>query len=180
MSTNNDNVVSTTDVAPKKEPKSFKDLNKAELVAAAVAFGTETEGNVKVLREDLEENGVTWEQYMAMFHPEKKAEKEPEKFELPEPADVNDWPDEEVDTVSEIITQEAVPMLTPQQKYLIKMTRQNPYFEFEDKKFTQENPYAIMNADQAQRILEKPIETWNMNSGFNSRRILFTWPIQVM
>jgi hypothetical protein len=138
-------------------PKSFRDLKKAELVAAAVAFATSEEGNAEAIRADLEENGVTWEMYAKAFKLEGYEEEEPvEKFELPAPVDIEQWPDEGGEEVVEqvIITAEQQPQLAPQEKYLIKMTRKNPYFEFEDKKFTQEKPYAIMPAQQAQRILE--------------------------
>lgn len=151
-----DNVVSTTDVAPLKEPKSFNDLNKEQLVAAALAFGADESGTKDSIKADLTEMGVTWQMYLDAFYPDKDKEPVAEESVLPEPTDIEDWPDadEGVNEVSEIVTKEETPQLAPQDKYLIKMTRANPYFEFEDKKFTQDKPYAIMSAAQAQRILE--------------------------
>lgn len=132
-------VISSADVA-KKTPKSFRDLNKDELKAAALYFGTEDEGTKDALVADLAENGVTWEQYVEAFLDEKTApvdevveatgEEEPVKVEAAKPT-----------------------ALTPQSSYLIKMDRKNPYFEFGTYKFTQDNPYVIMPADAAQAIL---------------------------
>lgn len=152
------NVVSSSDVA-KVTPQSFADLKKPELVEAADLFGADNVGNVKELRANLAEAGVTWEMYAtAKQLPgyEDKTLADFEKFTLPEPTNVEDWPDEEaVNEVREPQTAAPHPVLPTDVPYLIKMTRENPYFEFENKKFTQENPYAIMDAQQAQRILER-------------------------
>lgn len=154
-----ENTVTTSDVAPVKVPKSFKDLNKTELLAAAEFFGTDTEGNVQALRADLVDNGVTFEDYLQAFHPTAPVEAEPEPFEMPEPVDVNDWPDEDEggDTVNDVITAAPSPQLAAQEKYLIKFIGENPYFEFGKYKFTNEKPYGIMPATDAQRALvEEP------------------------
>lgn len=148
-----DDTITSLDVAPKKEPTAFKDLNKAQLEAAVDYFGADR-GSVKEMRASLVENGVEWNLYAEAFLGPKR-EPDVEGFVLSEPTDIEDWPDTEgVEEVNEVLTQVPVPQLAPQQKYLIKMTRKNPYFEFEDKKFTQERPYAIMDAAQAQRVLE--------------------------
>jgi len=151
-----ENVVTSTDVAPKK-PTSFRDLKKAQLIEAAAYFGTKDDGGVEELRADLSEAGVTWDMYVKAF-------KLDGHEDLPEPADRTfrkveledeDEDDEEVvETVNEIVTVEEKPVLAAQEKYLIKMTRANPYFEFRHYRFTQEKPYAIMSADDAQAILE--------------------------
>ena len=148
-------VITSTEVAPKKTPKSFKDLNKPDLVAAAIAFGTEEEGTAVEIRTDLEDAGVTWDDYVKAFKleghenipdPEEAA---PLQVEL---LDDDDEGGEEI--VNEVVAAPAVPHLAVAQDYLIRMTRGNPYFEFEKYKFTQDNPYAIMPAAAAQRILE--------------------------
>lgn len=132
-------VISSADVA-KKTPKSFRDLNKDELVKAAQYFGTEDEGNKEALVADLAENGVSWEQYAEAFLVEK-----------PAPVDeVVEAPVKEEPVKVEAARPTA---LTPQSSYLIKMDRKNPYFEFGNYKFTQDNPYVIMPADAAQAIL---------------------------
>lgn len=146
-----ENVVKTTDVVQKKEPKSFNDLNKAQLVEAARYFGTLEEGNIDVLKADLHENGVSWEQYYKAFiNKDAVLPEEPE--ELFNKVGVEDWEDSDEVQV-EPVTAPEVPVLT-QDKYLIKMVRENPYFEFKHYKFTQEKPYAIMSAADAQEILQ--------------------------
>lgn len=151
------NVVTTSDIAPVKVPKSFNELKKTDLVAAANHFGTETEGNVELLKADLLENGVTFEQYLAAFHP--TAAPEPEPFVLPEPVDVEDWPDAEESEVNNVsvVTVPQVPEFAQEQKYLIRFIGENPYFEFGKYKFTSEKPYGVMTATDAQRALvEEP------------------------
>ena len=149
-----ENVVTTGDVAPVKVPKSFNDLKKADLVAAANYFGTETEGNVEALRADLLDSGVTFAEYLKAFYPEEEVKLTPD-VGMPDPVDIEDWPDAEEggDEVTEIITAAATPTLAPTEKYLIKFVGQNPYFEFGPYKFTQEKPYGIMPAADAQRAL---------------------------
>ena len=131
-------VVKSSDVSP-KTPKSFRDLNKDQLVQAALFFGTEEEGNKEALLADLVANGVEWEDYVNAFLEAPGVE--------PEPEPVAEEP-------TRVVAQEPT-VLKAQDKYLIKMERKNPYFEFGKYKFTQENPYAIMPADDAQAILTK-------------------------
>lgn len=155
------NVVTTTAVAPKKVPKSFNDLKKDDLVAAARAFGTLEEGNAAELKADLAEAGVTFKMYAEAFKLEgyEAIPDEPEEFEMPEPTDVEDWPDaEEGENVSEVKTAAPVPKLDAAEKYLIRFVGENPYFEFGKYKFTQENPYGIMPAEDAQKALTKEPE----------------------
>jgi hypothetical protein len=142
------------DYTPANSPSSFAALKKPELVAAATYFGTETEGNVASLRADLEDAGVTWADYAEAFKipgwENLKGEPTPD---LPPPP-VDDWDEKEEDTVTEVATLSAVPVLSADTKYLVKFVGQNPYFEHGRFKFTQDRPYAIMTADQAQDALE--------------------------
>ena len=160
-----ENVVSTTDVAPLKEPKSFNDLNKDQLVAAALAFGADETGTKESIKADLAEMGVTWPMYAQAFKVGKYADADldevVEEFEMPEPVNVEDWPDapEVGENVQpELATAPSVPQLAPAEKYLIKFIGENPYFEFGKYKFTQESPYGIMPASDAQTALTKEPE----------------------
>jgi hypothetical protein len=153
-----DDVVTSSDVAPKKVPTSFNDLNKEQLVAAALAFGTDETGNKEAIKADLLESGVTFDQYLEMFHPGEKVTvtPEPETFELPEPTNIEDWPDADEggdEEVSKPVTVAATPQLAPADKYLIKFIGENPYFEFGTYKFSQDKPYGIMPAQDAQKAL---------------------------
>lgn len=150
-----ENVVTSGDIVPKKVPTSFKDLKKPELLKAAEYFGTDTEGNVDALLADLAESGVTFESYLAAFYPDEKPTPEPEKFEMPAPVDIEDWPDAEEggEEVTEIVTAAPAPELNVAEKYLIKFVGDNPYFEFGKYKFTTDKPYGIMPAKDAQKAL---------------------------
>lgn len=147
------NVITSTDVVPKKKPRSFEELNKEELVAAALSFGSSAEGTKAELKADLMDFGITWNMYEKAFGLADADPVEQEEFVLPVPLDLDDVEEVE-ETVTEIITAEAQPRLAPADNYLIRMVRENPYFEFKSYKFTQEKPYAIMKADDAQVILE--------------------------
>ncbi len=147
-----ENVVTSSDLAP-KVPKSFNELKKAELLQAAAFFGTESEGNVEVLRADLVENGVTFQQYLEAFHPTAEVKVEPDPFVLPEPTNIDDWPDAPEGGEDVVVTAPATPTLAPQEKYLIKFIGENPYFEFGKYKFSNEKPYGIMPASDAQAAL---------------------------
>src|SRR6478609_5253762 len=113
-------VVTSNDVEPKKAPKSFKDLNKEQLVEAALAFGTEEEGTVAELRADLVESGVTWNDYVKQFQLEGH-----EDIPDPEPAaplqvELTDDDDEGgEEEVNEVVAAPAVPQLAVAQDYLI-------------------------------------------------------------
>jgi hypothetical protein len=154
-------VVTSTEVAPKKVPKSFNDLKKEDLVKAALAFGADESGNAAEIKADLASLGVTWKMYAQAFKLDgyEALPEEPEEFEMPEPTDVEDWPDaEEGENVSAVVTAAAVPKLDAAEKYLIKFVGENPYFEFGRYKFTQDNPYGIMPATDAQSALVKEPE----------------------
>lgn len=143
---------------------SFKELKIAELRAVAKAFAVDEDdvvdkSNAATLQAALAESGVTWEMYQEMFFPDV----EPEPVEnisnpapgvlvsdtvLPKPLAVE--PEEVV-----IITKEEYPKLTANEQYLVKMVRENPYFEIEGLKFTQEHPYNLMDANKAERVLRE-------------------------
>lgn len=151
--------MSDTEVVVVKKPTKLSELQKPELLAAAKHFGSDEKGNAKELLASLVEDGVTIEDYNLVFHPE--PEKPVEQQAAPAPnvltTDVLDEiygeGEEEVPVVEELVTAPENADLAPKQKYLIKMTRKNPYFEFKHHKFTQERPYAIMSASDAQEIL---------------------------
>lgn len=150
-----ENVVTGSDVAPLKVPKSFNDLNKEQLVAAALAFGADENGTKESIRADLLETGVTFEQYLNAFHPN-VAEPKEEPDALPDPADVEEElvePQQGGEEMPDIITASPSPDLSVEQKYLIKFIGHNPYFEFGKYRFTTEKPYGIMNAFDAQNAL---------------------------
>jgi hypothetical protein len=146
-----DSVVTSSDVA-KKTPTSFRDLNKAELVAAAQAFGTNDEGTAKDILTDLADAGVTWEMYVKQFNLEVSTKPEQEIVVVPPLDEFDDYDAaEEVEQVEEIVV--ATPETFQASKYLVKFIGENPYFEFGKYRFTQDKPYGIMTANDAQSAL---------------------------
>lgn len=139
----------------KEIPESFNDLDVAELRRTAVedfAVDIKATDNKKTVLAALVEDGVEWEQYAALKglsvpEPEPVVEPAPEV----EPAEAT-IPEPEV----EIITATA-PAPNAVQKYLIRMERDNVRYDTRGYKFTQEHPYALVNADDANYILEKEI-----------------------
>lgn len=135
-------------MSEEKVPTSFRKLNKEQLEAACDFFGSE-KGNLEEMRANLADDGITWKQYA-------------EAFNLPVGDNSDETPTNVVtsndvqqkeDKVAEVVTVTERPVLAQAEKYLIRFIGQNPYFEFGRYKFTQEAPYAIMPAEDAQRAL---------------------------
>lgn len=159
-------------------PKSFKELKKTELQAAALAFGTEDEDSVnevgvEALRAGLAESGVTWEQYAELFLQEEEAASNVitsevvnspvgdvdevaalrariAELEAQAPVVVNNFNEEPT-----IVTKEEFAPLSPNEQWLIRMTRANPLFEIAGHRFTQDHPYALMTAADAEVVLQE-------------------------
>lgn len=147
-------VASLTETTPANMPSSFKALHKEDLIAAAKAFGTLADGSEELIRADLEDAGITWAMYCVEFNLPVPEDYE-QTIDFPEPLD--DWEEsEEEEVMPEVATVEQVPTLQANQKYLVKFVGSNPYFEYKKYKFTQDSPYAIMPARDAQEVLEMP------------------------
>lgn len=158
--TNTTVTLSSTYHEPANRPESFKALRHAELVEAALHFGTEDEGSDELIRADLEANNVTWNMYSRWKRLPGWEELPDDDFESPElpfPEPLDDW-DEEEDKVKEVIvTAPAVPVLEGGSKFLVKFIGQNWYFERGKYSFSKDAPYALMSADDAQAALvEEP------------------------
>lgn len=142
-------VIKSTDLAGEVPvPSGFNDLEEDPLREAARWFGAEDTGDRQDVIKSLEEWGVDWNMYVREFKlPGYEALPAPEESIFTE-VDVEDA--EEVDTpvVEKIIT--ADPQLAPAQKYLIRFIGKNPYFERGKYKFSQERPFAVMPAEDAQ------------------------------
>lgn len=143
-----------SETTPANLPSSFKALKINELRAAADYFGADSFGDEEAIRAALDEDGITWAMYCKEFGLPVTDEQADELDTLDFPEKVEDWEEKEEEDVSEVATAEPTPTLASDTKYLIRMTRKNPYFEYKRYKFTQEKPYAIMSAEDAQEILE--------------------------
>lgn len=133
-----------------KTPTGFADLDVAELRRTAVedfACDITATANKNTVLAALAEDGVTWEKYAVL------------KGIVPEPVVPVVIPEVVVAQPAvaqevEIITAEAI---NPKsiQKFLIKMERENVRFDVRGHKFTKEHPYALVDAADADYILEK-------------------------
>lgn len=145
------------------KPKSFKDLNAAELYRSAIEdFAIpvdEADKNKKrVLEAAFLESGVVWADYVAQ-HPEvrdEEAEREQSlKDSLREGSVITSDVVAPKPPVEEVVrVKEEIPVATSD-KYLLKMVRENPLFETCGYRFTTEHPYALVTAEAAQWILSK-------------------------
>jgi hypothetical protein len=126
----------------------FASLDLPTLHRVADYFGVEMADDIQEQVANFATDNITYGDYCREF-----------KVPLPE-----DYVDEDVPVVVEDeeegepvtqtpVTAERNAALQPQKEYLIKMTRENPYFEVGRYKFTQEHPYAIMDATTAQHVL---------------------------
>lgn len=149
--------IKAEDMVVNKAP-ALTDLDLPTLHTVADYFGVEEEDTIEEQVLSLAENGVTYALYAKEFNvPYEAADEESAIAELPEV-------EETVPVTDGPVTAERNPALAPQAEYLIKMTRQNPYFEVASVlnprqlfKFTQEHPYAIMDARTAQHVLQNEI-----------------------
>lgn len=131
-------------------------------VGKAFAVGSDEEieeANKKTLLAMITEAGVDWDQYAKMF----LVEPEPVVDEPKTNTGVVTTQQMEVPVVEVeervIVTQEQFPVLKPNAEYLVKMERENPYFEFavngKIHKFTKDHPYVLMDAADADIVLQE-------------------------
>jgi hypothetical protein len=145
----------------KEEFMSFNSLKKEELFRTAVedfAVDVTPESSKADIITALAEDGVTWAMYREA-HPAVDVEDE-EPAVAPNVVTSSD--------VTGVVAEPAV-VTTPRVKtrvevntsspdlYLVKMDRDNPYFEFRGYKFTQAHPFAVMPADAADAILKREV-----------------------
>lgn len=156
----NTEAISAADMKPAPPMNMLSALDLPTLHTVADYFGVEAEDTIEEQVLALAENGVTYALYAKEFNvplPEDYVEEEEEELN---DLDVEETPEDLGN--SQPITVERGANLAPQQEYLIKMTRANPYFEVASVvnkgkvfRFTQEHPYAIMDPRTAQYVLER-------------------------
>lgn len=139
-------------------PTSFDDLKPTELYRSAIedfALPVEEEdkNKKKVLLAAFAEGGVAWSDYVAQ-HPEVKPEPENVITSPSVPGEGQPAPKPEAPKPGKIITA-AKPEVNPEDRYLIKMVRDNVRYDTRGYTFTQEHPYALVAAMDADYILEK-------------------------
>lgn len=138
-----------------KKPTGFKDLSVAELRRSAVedfAVDVSDVDNKQVVIAALAESGVQWKDYVAQ-HPEvapddnvvKSGGVDSSVLSVEEPAD---------EPVGDVIVAQPV-SAKPTDKFLIKMTRNNPLYETRGYRFTQEHPYNLVSPEDAEFILSR-------------------------
>lgn len=120
----------------------FKDLKKPELLEICEEFGVDVAPtmNKAFILTELFENGVTESLYLAA-HPELTEEDD----------DVEEGDDDFVEPVVPVLEK------TPKKKVnqiLILMQRQNPTFEVYGYRFTREHPFALVNEDDVDALIE--------------------------
>lgn len=146
---------------------SFTKLKGDDLRAVAGAFAVEVTDadNDKTIRASLVEDGVTAQMVAEQFpdFAELVGLERPVVVEevVPEPVpDVVTSPatrvvePKEEEIVNEVITDPGI-NFTQAGKFLVKMTRANPMFEIAGHRFTQDHPYALLDADRAEVVLSE-------------------------
>jgi hypothetical protein len=141
--------------------KSFEDLEQPELYRAALedfAVEVEAEDNADTIRAALLEAGIKWADYLRI-HPELAPAVDPTE-RVPEPARAGSV----VTTKQVLVEAEELmpktirvaqkPVVNPDEPWLIKMTRENVLFETRGYRFTQEHPYALVEPEDGEYILD--------------------------
>lgn len=149
--------------------KSFDDLDRKELYRAALEdFAVEVaeDANKATIKAAFLETGITWADYVAQ-HPELAPAVEEKVVLAPvavvretEPARAggvitsDDLKGDAVIVEAPVLRVQEPLHVNPTDIFLIKMIRPNTLYETRGYKFTQEHPYAVVNADDAEYILE--------------------------
>lgn len=153
-------------------PKKFEDLGKDELVRTAIEdfavdLQEEEKKSKKTVIAALVENSIFWDDYVAC-HPEVAPEdpapttiksNAPTHGVVGEDTVTYDLAGATVEPVEEEpvhihVATPVVQSIAPSDQYLLKMVRDNPLFQTRGYTFTEEHPYALVSAEDAQYILE--------------------------
>lgn len=135
-----------------EKPNKFSDLDVNELRRSAIEdFAVEVgaEDSKKIVLAALTESGVAWADYVAQ-HPEVAPEEEEKAVDAP----VNVVKSQKPTPPEKVRVKEEIPAETGE-KFLIKMTRENPLFEVRGYRFTSSHPYALVDAADVEHILTK-------------------------
>lgn len=149
--------------------KSFSELDQKELYRSAIedfAVDVSEEDGKKVILAALLEAGIEWKDYLDQ-HPEFAEPGDapenvitspviPGESQKPEP-DPKPTPEPVPSQESMVIRVKEEPVARPNEKYLVKMVRDNPLFEILGYRFTREHPYALVSPEDAQHILSKEV-----------------------
>lgn len=155
------------------KPERFEDLDKDELVRSAIEdFAVDLSDDEKKSKKNviaaLVESNIVWTDYVAQ-HPEVAPEPVPEavvtsnapshgtvgndREEVVTPGDF-DSAVEHTETTEIHVAKPVVDAVAPSDKYLLKMVRENELYQTRGYTFTVEHPYALVEAVDAQWILE--------------------------
>jgi hypothetical protein len=121
---------------------SFETMKKPELYRTAVedfAVDVKAGDSEKVIRAALLEAGVTWDMYLEA-HPELKPVEDTNVVKA-------------VDTKPKRVRYAEPEVPNAEDLYLVKMNRDNPYFQFRQYVFTKDHPFVPMDADSTNAIL---------------------------
>lgn len=161
--------MTNTDSTPEKRlPTQFRDLGVAELRRSAVedfAVDVKQTDNKEAALAALTEAGVTWADYVQQ-HPEvAPAPVVVDKQKTPanvitnpnagDPANLTVGGTTEEAPVQPVVRVQEPVKVTPTDKYLVKMTRDNPRFDTRGYTFTQAHPYALVDGKDLEYILTK-------------------------
>lgn len=143
----------------KDNPKSFADLDIRTLRRTAVedfAVAIEPDANKDTVLAALAEQNIGWDLYCKLMGWNATPTVEPAVVPViteEEPVVV----EQETYNIGgeEVIIRTAeAPSPSVKEKYLVKMERKNPQFNTRGHKFTQEHPYALVDRDDCDFILE--------------------------
>lgn len=152
---------------------SFDKLKEEELRHAAELFAVDLDSavvnnklNRKMAAAAFAEEGVTYDMYTELVAQHEKArqelaEAEAKEAELAAQREAATIKAADLGVDDEDVEPEADYVLAPrkrkrpsQQDILVKMERQNPYYEVNGKVFTREHPFVLMTEDEAQGVFD--------------------------
>lgn len=133
---------------------SFRNLNKEKLLFAAEFAGVNvTDDNTKAeIIAALEEIGFSWSNYQKFIEAEDRVAGEALKQ-----AEQSAYPHHEVPrqgTAEEPFATPAAQAVQFNENVLLKMERQNGTFDILGHRFTKKQPFVVMSADEAQKVID--------------------------
>lgn len=142
---------------------SFELMNQEELLLVAASFGVDLDDcvsskgkvNPVLAAAAIAEEGVTFDMWAKMLAAKEAAEKAALEAEVAEKAleEVEDLEPVEDSVELPVLQTKKVGRVTVND-VLVKMDRQNPYYEVAGKTFTSDHPFVVMSPDEAQEIFD--------------------------
>lgn len=152
---------------------SFEKLSEADIKTAAAMFGVDLDSSMnqkgrvspKLAAAAFAEEGVTFDMYTELAAKQEQARQEAEAAEAEQAAleeqrlaaaikSTHEMEEEDVEPEADFVPAPKRRKRPASTDILVKMDRQNSYYEVRGKIFSREHPFVLMSEDEAQAIFD--------------------------